>query len=75
MPVIYPEPGKGPELARVLLSMVNHPREVKAVNEGGLGFEVSPELEQLWLDSLRPPEPEPEPEPVDEPAKKNRKKE
>jgi hypothetical protein len=79
MPVIYPEPGKGPELARVLLSMVDHPREVKAVNEGGLGFEVSRELEQLWLDSLRPPEPEPEPAPEPEPVvdepKKNRKKE
>lgn len=79
MPVIYPEPGKGPELARVLLSMVDDPREVKAVNEGGLGFEVSAEVEQLWLDSLRPPQPEPPtvapPANVPEPAvqRKNRK--
>lgn len=81
MPVIYPEPGKGPELARVLLSMVDDPGLVKVVNEGGLGFEVPYEVEQIWLDSLRPPvpeptpEPEPETEPAVETAKKNRKKE
>lgn len=77
MPVIYPEPGKGPELARLLLSMVDNPDLVKVVNEGGMGFEVPAEVEQLWIDSMRPPEPEPEPEPEAEvePAKKNRKKE
>lgn len=80
MPVIYPAPGKGPELARVLLSMVDDPRDVQVVNEGGMGFRVSAEVEQLWLDSLRPPEPEPVVEPEaevpaePEPApRKNRK--
>lgn len=82
MPVIYPAPGGGPELARLLLSMVDNPDEVAVTNEGGLGFVVSAEVEQIWLDSLRPPEapvavpvPPPESVPQSEPVRKNRKKE
>lgn len=80
MPVIYPVPGEEAALARVLLSMVDDPHQIGVVNEGGTGFLVSVEVEQLWLDSLRPPEPEaaPEPEPESEvdaaPVIKNRKK-
>lgn len=84
MPVIYPAPGEDAKMARLLLSMVDDPHTIGVVNEGGIGFLVSDEVEQLWLDSLRPPEAEMEtvavpvaspPEPAPQPQRKNRKKE
>lgn len=79
MPVIYPAPGETEKLARVLLSLVDDPHSIGVANEGGIGFVVTAEVEQLWLDSLRPPEPEPvvveEPPAAPEPTapRKNRK--
>lgn len=54
MPVIYPAPGGGPALARLLISLADDPHEVGVTNEGGLGFVVSAELEQRWLDATAP---------------------
>jgi hypothetical protein len=85
MPVIYPAPGEDAQMARLLLGMVDDPHTIGVTNEGGIGFVVSDEVEQLWLDSLCPPVepqpvavPDPEPELVPAPQpqhRKNRKKE
>lgn len=68
MPVIYPAPGEGPALARALLAMAKDPHEIGVTTEGGLGFIVSFEVEQLWLDSLVPPTIPPVAEPHGAPA-------
>lgn len=61
MPVIHPAPGQGPALARTLLAMASHPRDVKVTSDGG--FEVPAEVEQLWLESLAPVVSEPAEDP------------
>ena len=56
MAVIYPAPGGGPTLARLLIALADDPHEVGVTHEGGLGFVVSDELEQRWLDAVAVPE-------------------
>jgi hypothetical protein len=72
MPVIYPAPGEGPALARTLLAMAADPHEIGVTTEGGLGFIVSAEVEQLWLDSLAPPAPDPAPVPLLAPPRRGK---
>lgn len=70
MPTIYAAPGEGPALARTLLAMAADPHEVGVTYEGGLGFIVSEEIEQLWLDSLAPVPDKPEPHGTPAPEKR-----
>lgn len=52
MPVIRPAPGEGPALARLLLDLADHPRDVAVTTDGGLGFIVPTALEDRWLEAV-----------------------